>query len=100
MDFKGHFETDSGRCHPLTVLDDHSRYLLCLSSCADERQHTVQSRRIEVFSRYGLPERMTMDNGAPWGDTAGSWTALELWLMRQGIKVGQVFRYAGEFVSE
>ena len=88
MDFKGHFETDSGRCHPLTVLDDHSRYLLCLSSCADERRHTVQSRLIEVFTRYGLPERMTMDNGAPWGDTTGSWTALELWLMRQGIRVG------------
>jgi hypothetical protein len=31
---------------------------------------------------------MTMDNGAPWGDTTGSWTALELWLMRQGIRVG------------
>ncbi|MFJ3458356.1 integrase core domain-containing protein, partial [Scandinavium goeteborgense] len=31
---------------------------------------------------------MTMDNGAPWGDTTGTWTALELWLMRQGIRVG------------
>jgi transposase InsO family protein len=41
-----------------------------------------------VFERYGLPARMTMDNGAPWGDTTGSWTALELWLMRQGIRVG------------
>jgi hypothetical protein len=39
-----------------------------------------------VFERYGLPARMTMDNGAPWGDTTGSWTALELWLMRQGIR--------------
>ena len=25
MDFKGHFPTGAGRCHPLTVLDDHSR---------------------------------------------------------------------------
>ncbi|CAH6636237.1 Integrase core domain [Pseudocitrobacter vendiensis] len=31
---------------------------------------------------------MTMDNGSPWGDTTGTWTALELWLMRQGIRVG------------
>ena len=23
MDFKGHFATVAGRCHPLTVLDDH-----------------------------------------------------------------------------
>ena len=48
----------------------------------------MQNRLVEVFARYGLPERMTMDNGAPWGDTTGSWTALELWLMRQGIRVG------------
>ena len=26
MDFKGHFDIGGGRCHPLTVLDDHSRY--------------------------------------------------------------------------
>jgi hypothetical protein len=31
---------------------------------------------------------MTMDNGPPWGDMTGSWTTLELWLMRQGIRVG------------
>ena len=88
MDFKGHFGIGSGRCHPLTLLDDHSRYLLCLSACVDERRQTVQERLIEVFTRYGLPERMTMDNGAPWGDTPASWTVLELWLMRQGIRVG------------
>jgi transposase InsO family protein len=88
MDFKGHFGTDAGRCHPLTLLDDHSRYLLCLRSCADEKRQTVQRCLIDIFTHYGLPERMTMDNGAPWGDTTGSWTALELWLMRQGIRVG------------
>jgi len=26
MDFKGHFATLNGRCHPLTVLDDPSRF--------------------------------------------------------------------------
>lgn len=88
MDFKGHFAFAAGRSHPLTLLDDHSRFSLCLAHCTDERRTTVQARLIEVFERYGLPERMTMDNGAPWGDTTGSWTALELWLMRQGIRVG------------
>src|SRR5579863_5196204 len=28
MDYKGHFALSHGRCHPLTVLDDHSRYAL------------------------------------------------------------------------
>ena len=88
MDFKGHFAFAAGRCHPLTLLDDHSRFSLCLAHCPDERRTTVQAQLIKVFERYGLPERMTMDNGAPWGDTTGSWTALELWLMRQGIRVG------------
>lgn len=88
MDFKGHFPFAAGRCHPLTLLDDHSRFSLCLAHCADERRGTVQAQLRQVFERYGLPERMTMDNGAPWGDTTGTWTALELWLMRQGICVG------------
>ena len=31
MDFKGHFATATGnRCHPLTVLDDHSRFCVGL----------------------------------------------------------------------
>ncbi len=37
MDFKGHVALQHGRCHPLTVLDDHSRYALCLTACANEQ---------------------------------------------------------------
>ena len=88
MDFKGHFPFGGGRCHPLTLLDDHSRFSLCLAPCTDERRETVQAQLVSVFQRYGLPDRMTMDNGSPWGDTTGTWTALELWLMRLGIRVG------------
>lgn len=68
MDFKGHFALLSGaRCHPLTVLDDHSRFALVLKACADERAETVRAVLIEAFRRYGLPAQMLMDNGAPWG---------------------------------
>ena len=56
-----------GRCHPLTVLDDHSRYALGLEACADERRDTVQQRLTAIFRRYGLPRKMLMDNGPPWG---------------------------------
>ncbi len=72
MDFKGHFPFGGGRCHPLTLLDDHPRFSLCLAHCTDERRETVQQRLVSVFERYGLPDRMTMDNGAPWGDTTGT----------------------------
>ena len=88
IDFKGHFALDHGRCHPLTILDDHSRFSLCLSACGDERAETVQARLIGVFRRYGLPERMTMDNGAPWGYSGEEkHTELTVWLMQLGIRV-------------
>ena len=59
MDFKGHFPLSSeGRCHPLTVLDDHSRYSLGLEACGDERDQTVKGRLTTIFRRYGLPDWM------------------------------------------
>jgi transposase InsO family protein len=89
MDFKGWFRTDDGRhCHPLTVLDDHSRYVVCLQSCGDQRGTTVQNRLTAVFRCYGLPQRMTMDNGSPWGGDDGSgYTPLTAWLVRLGVAV-------------
>jgi len=90
MDFKGYFTTAGGRCHPLTVLDDHSRFALELRACADEGQQTVQNALTAVFRRYGLPWRMTMDNGHPWGVyLAGRcrWTRLTVWLLRLGVRV-------------
>ena len=41
MDFKGYFQARDGQCHPLTVLDDHSRYSLCIGACRNERRTTV-----------------------------------------------------------
>jgi transposase InsO family protein len=88
MDFKGHFEAAEGRCHPLTVLDDHSRYALCLQACPDEKGITVRQYLILVFRRYGVPEKILVDNGSPWGsDGDHPFTLLTVWLMRQGIRV-------------
>ena len=88
MDFKGHFAAKQGRCHPLTVLDDHSRYALGLEACSNEKTLTVQQRLTGIFKRYGLPGQMLMDNGAPWGlDRQHSYTRLTAWLIRQGIGV-------------
>jgi len=89
IDFKGSFALAAGRCHPLTVLDDHSRYALGLEACPDEQTATVQARLSALFGRYGLPRRILADNGPPWG-TAGSGqrhTALTVWLMDLDIGV-------------
>ena len=88
MDFKGHFAMDRGRCHPLTVLDDHSRYSLGLIACADETDETVRGHLTALFRRYGLPEAMLSDNGSPWGGSGSrGYTAFEVWLMRVGIRL-------------
>lgn len=85
MDFKGHFEMANGAlCHPLTVLDDHSRFLVGLKACHAERSKTVKFRLESIFEEYGLPERMLMDNGSVW---QGFHTGLTFWLVRLGIQI-------------
>jgi transposase InsO family protein len=89
-DFKGHFPTQAGpRCHPLTVVDDHSRFNLVLAAAADETTLTVRQEFTRAFGQYGLPEAMLCDNGAPWGcrETQSGHTTLTVWLLRLGVRV-------------
>jgi transposase InsO family protein len=88
MDFKGHFALQrGGRCHPLNVLDDCSRYVLGLEACADQRCGTVQQRLQQLFERHGLPEQILCDNGAPWSGGGCRFTELSVWLLRLGVGV-------------
>ncbi len=89
MDFKGWVRLIDGKaCHPLTIVDDHSRYALCLAACANEQRSTVQGQLETTFSRYGLPDAVFVDNGSPWGDAGGSrWTRLGVWLLKLGVDV-------------
>ena len=90
MDHKGDFATQSGqRCHPLTVLDDHSRFNLVLDAAGNQRTPTVQAALTEAFTRYGLPEAILCDNGGAWGNVADGTghTALTVWLLRLGVRV-------------
>lgn len=88
MDFKGHFALQrGGRCHPLTVLDDCSRYSLGLSACANEQARTVKQQLQSVFAHHGLPEQILCDNGPPWSGSGFDYTSLAIWLMRLGIQV-------------
>lgn len=88
MDFKGDVALSNRQVlHPLTILDDHSRYNLCLQSCANQRLETVEKHLEQVFQVYGLPLSMLMDNGSPWSDGSGSLTRLALWLMQLGVRI-------------
>ena len=92
MDFKGHLPLGqgAGRLHPLIVLDDHSRFAIGLQACPDERGSTVRTHLTELFRCYGLPDRMLMDNGPPWGTSQFAqhvYTPLSMWLLRLGIGI-------------
>ena len=88
MDYKGHFPTGAGRCHPFDVIDDHSRYLLGLEACSNERGETVKDSLVKIFRRYGLPDAMVVDNGPPWGGCdAGNYTWLAVWIFMLGIRL-------------
>lgn len=89
MDFKGYFALEEGGyCHPLTVIDDHSRFLVGLKACPDQTFRTVKDQLTAIFEQFGLPVQMLMDNGAPWGD---DWvtrhTILTAWLLRLDIAI-------------
>lgn len=89
MDFKGYFATaEGGYCHPLVVLDDHSRFLIGLKACPNETAATVKEKLTAMFERFGLPEEMLMDNGSAWGfSQQARHTILTAWLIRLGITI-------------
>lgn len=87
MDFKSAVRTGAGECHPLTVIDDHSRYSLCVAALPDESKDSVRPALVQCFVNYGLPERMLMDNGSCWGSGASRYTSLGAWLLRLDIGI-------------
>lgn len=86
-DFKGHFRMEDGyRCHPLNIIDDCSRFNLCIEALINETFGAVKPVMDRLFREYGLPFSFLCDNGNPWG-TAQSlgYSRFEVWLMELGI---------------
>ena len=86
-DFKGHFRMENGyRCHPLNILDDCSRFNLCIEALTNETFEAVKPVVERLFREYGLPFSFLCDNGNPWG-TAQSlgYSRFEVWLMELGV---------------
>lgn len=86
-DFKGHFAMKDGfRCHPLNILDDFSRFNLCIEALLSETYDAVQPVLERLFRDYGLPETLLCDNGNPWGTSQSvGYTRLEVWLMELDV---------------
>ena len=108
MDFKGPLQKGDV-IGPLSVLDDHSRYLLVLQRAARISGEFVREQLESAFGSCGVPDAMLMDHGVPWWSATGlqGLTRLSVWLMKQGIGLhwgrirhpqtqGKVERFHGE----
>jgi transposase InsO family protein len=89
MDFKGAFTTAKGKLYPLTILDDHSRFLIGLYALGSMRWEYVKACLLIAFKKYGLPDSMLMDHGSPWWGTGSEYglSRLSVSLIKMGIKL-------------
>ena len=86
-DFKGHFAVGDGRCHPLTVTDGFSRYLLCCKAQTRPLSSPTQRNFENTFREYGLPDAIRTDNGPPFSTLApAGLSRLAVWWIRLGIR--------------
>ena len=108
MDFKSPigWQAPTG---PLSMIDDHSRYVIRLQQTGSTRAELVQEQLQIAFTENGLPEGLLMDHGIPWwsATSASGTTELSVWLIKQGIRLhwsgirhpqtqGKVERFHGE----
>jgi transposase len=89
VDFKGHFRLgDRSMCHPLTVQDDATRYVLCVQGHSSTSMEPVARSFERIIRSRGLPERIHSDNGVPFAGTGvGRLSRVSVEWMRQGIEV-------------
>ena len=113
MDFKGNFLMQNGvRCHPLSIMDDYSRFCLCGDAKVNEQLFGVKESLIRTFIEFGLPFSILCDNGTPWGSSQStSITKFEVWMMELGILTlhirpqhpqsqGKIERFNGSYKKE
>jgi putative transposase len=89
VDFKGWWHGTEGRCEPLTVRDEFSRYLLELRRVPNARSQTVRKSFEQLFERHGLPQAIRSDNGAPFASRTAvhGLSRLSAWWVALGINL-------------
>lgn len=89
MDTKGKYPLGEAECHPLSVMDDHSRYVVGLYALPELSCEWAWSCLVESFERHGVPQAMLMDRGSLWWSEHNGWglTRLSVQLIEQGIRL-------------
>jgi len=87
-DFKGEFKLLTGRyCYPLTVMDEHSRFVLECKALDSTKHDGVYRAFKRVFREYGLPWAIKSDNGSPFASVGlGRLSRLSVWWIKLGIE--------------
>ena len=88
-DFKGQFKTrDGGWCYPLTVADEHTRYLLACEGLRSTKGKKVRATFDDLFREHGLPEGIRTDNGVPFvaSNAMHGLSSLSVWWIQLGIR--------------
>lgn len=87
VDYKGQFKLGNGQwCYPLTITDNHSRYLLQCKGLKSANYVDTQRWMEVCFREYGLPQNMRSDNGTPFSSmAAGGISRLSKWWIDLGI---------------
>ena len=88
-DFKGEFKTlDGVWCHPLTVADQFSRFILGIDGLLSTKGKGVRAVFERLFREYGLPCGIRTDNGTPFVgvNAIHGLSLLSVWWIRLGIQ--------------
>lgn len=92
-DFKGEFKTMDGVwCYPLTVADEHSRFILGIDALASTKTKGTRIVFERLFREYGLPRRIRTDNGVPFvgAKAIHGLSALNVWWTKIGIALERI----------
>lgn len=86
-DFKGDFKTrDDVPCHPFTLTDADSRYVLECRALVKTKTDDVKPWFEQVFDEHGLPSAIRTDNGPPFATKAvRGLSRLSIWWLKLGI---------------
>lgn len=89
MDFKGEYRVNKRKYYPLTILDDHSRYVVGLYGLSSMQGALVKRCLVEAFQTHGLPDALLMDHGSPWWGTGGDvgLSKLSVALIKMGVRL-------------
>jgi transposase InsO family protein len=91
-DFKGHFRlADRSRCHPMTITDAYSRYVLRCEALRHPRREPTRAVFEQAFREFGLPDAIRTDNGPPFASrTLGGLSRLSVWWIHLGIRAERI----------